>query len=42
MHVGMGLTWDVLAAKMFLVFFFNKEWVITFGKQKSGMLKVGI
>lgn len=39
MHVGMGLT---LASKMFLVFFFNKEWVITFGKQKSGMLKVGI
>lgn len=38
MHVGMGLTWNVLAAKMFL-FFFNKEWVITFEKQKSGMSK---
>lgn len=40
MHVWMGLTWNVFAAKKF----FNKEWVsvITFGKQKSGMLKVGI
>lgn len=39
MHVGMGLTWNVLAAKMFLFFLTNKEWAITFEKQKSGMSK---